>query len=166
MNVKWSNDADKVVREFSEAIRMTVEYVGTDTLPPHEGWSWYAVLKKYAPATAFMMKQEYDEKNNAKKEPGPEEYIVTDPRLIPKDNDPVNHPSHYTQYKGLEVIDLVEQMNFNSGNVVKYVARAGFKDRDKHIQDLEKAKWYLEREIERVSFESGWGNPEKMVGDG
>ena len=63
-------------------------------------------------------------------------------------SDPVNHPSHYTQYLGLEVIDLTEQMNFNKGNAVKYIARSGFKSNE--IEDLEKAAWYIAREISRV----------------
>lgn len=59
----------------------------------------------------------------------------------------VNHPAHY-QGDGLEVIDVIEsfRLNFNLGNVVKYVLRA----ENKHsspIEDLEKARWYLEREI-------------------
>ena len=62
--------------------------------------------------------------------------------------DVVNHPSHYTQYLGLEVIDLTEQMNFNKGNAVKYIARSGFKSDE--IEDLEKAAWYIAREISRV----------------
>lgn len=66
------------------------------------------------------------------------------------DHDAVNRPAHYTQYKGLEVIDLTEQMNFNRGNAVKYIARAGFKDPSAEVEDLEKARWYLAREIERV----------------
>lgn len=70
------------------------------------------------------------------------------------DHDPVNHPRHYTQYKGLEIIDLTEQMNFNLGNAVKYIARAGFKDADKTIEDLEKAVWYTQREIERLKKEA------------
>lgn len=41
-------------------------------------------------------------------------------------------------------------LSFCAGNVVKYVCRAGRKDPDKHIEDLEKARWYLDREIERV----------------
>lgn len=63
---------------------------------------------------------------------------------------PVHHPNHYTHYKGLEVIDLTEQMNFNRGNAVKYICRAGIKDKAKEIEDLQKAVWYLEREIERI----------------
>ena len=62
--------------------------------------------------------------------------------------DMINHPSNYTQYLGLEVIDLTEQMNFNKGNAVKYIARSGFKSSE--IEDLEKAAWYIAREISRV----------------
>ena len=65
-------------------------------------------------------------------------------------NDEVNHPVHYTAYVGIEVIQLTEQMNFNRGNAVKYIARAGLKSYDTEIQDLEKAAWYIQREIERV----------------
>jgi len=66
------------------------------------------------------------------------------------DHDPVNHPSHYTAYKGLEIIDLTEQMNFNRGNAVKYIARAGLKQDSNEIEDLKKAAWYINREIERL----------------
>lgn len=64
--------------------------------------------------------------------------------------DVVNHPRHYTAYKGIEVIDLAEQMNFNRGNAVKYIARAGLKDPEAEVQDLEKARWYIDREIARL----------------
>jgi len=59
----------------------------------------------------------------------------------------VDHPSHYQSSSGIEVIDVIEAfcLNFNLGNVIKYVLRCGKKDTD--IQELEKAKWYLEREI-------------------
>lgn len=68
-------------------------------------------------------------------------------------HDPVNHPSHYTAYKGLEIIDLTEQMNFNRGNAVKYIARAGLKNPNTEVEDLEKAKFYIQREIDRISPE-------------
>ena len=62
-------------------------------------------------------------------------------------NDPVNHPSHYTQYP-VEVIELTRHMNFGRGNAVKYIARAGFKGGpEKELQDLEKAAWYIADEI-------------------
>ena len=68
----------------------------------------------------------------------------------PPAHDPVDHPSHYTAYKGLEIIDLTEQMNFNRGNAIKYIARAGLKNPDHEIEDLEKAAWYINREIARL----------------
>lgn len=64
--------------------------------------------------------------------------------------DQVNHPRHYTAYNGIEVIELTEQMNFNRGNAVKYIARAGLKNKDTEIEDLEKARWYIDREIARL----------------
>jgi GTPase SAR1 family protein len=61
--------------------------------------------------------------------------------------DPVNHPPHYTK-GGIETIDFIEakDLNYRLGNVIKYVSRAGKKDSDP-IVDLEKAAWYLQREI-------------------
>jgi|GEM_PF-1354509 len=63
--------------------------------------------------------------------------------------DPVNHPSHYN-VGGIETIDFIEakQLNYNLGNVVKYITRAEHKGNQ--LQDLQKAQWYLAREIERV----------------
>lgn len=69
-------------------------------------------------------------------------------------NDPVNHPSHYTDGK-IEVIDFIEdkKLPFHLGNVVKYVSRAGKKDKTKTIEDLKKAQWYLNRYIQLLSSE-------------
>ena len=62
--------------------------------------------------------------------------------------DLVNHPAHY-KAGGIETIDFIEakDLNYRLGNVIKYVSRAGKKDSDP-IQDLEKAAWYLQREID------------------
>lgn len=68
----------------------------------------------------------------------------------PLKHDPVRRPAHYTAYQGLEIIDLTEQMNFNRGNAVKYITRAGIKSALTELEDLEKAKWYIEREIDRL----------------
>lgn len=67
-------------------------------------------------------------------------------------SDNVSHPAHYADgwSNGAEVIDLTEHLSFCGGNVVKYVCRAGRKNPSKHVEDLEKARWYLDREIERV----------------
>lgn len=64
-----------------------------------------------------------------------------------KDGNDVEHPSHYNMAP-VEVIDLVEHLSFNAGNVIKYVARAEFKG--DQIKDLQKAKFYLDREIARL----------------
>lgn len=63
--------------------------------------------------------------------------------------DVVNQPRHYTAYP-VEVIELTEHLNFCRGNAVKYIARAGLKDPAKEIEDLEKARWYVDREIQRI----------------
>ncbi len=69
----------------------------------------------------------------------------------PKPKDPVNNPAHYTDGR-IEVIDFIEdkQLGFHLGNTVKYIARAGKKDPSKTIQDLEKARWYLDRHISNL----------------
>ena len=65
-----------------------------------------------------------------------------------KKPDLVNHPPHY-KAGGIEVIDFIEakDLNFRLGNAVKYISRAGKKASDP-VQDLEKAAWYLKREID------------------
>ncbi len=66
-------------------------------------------------------------------------------------NDPVNHPSHYTDGK-IETIEFIEDkgLNYHLGNAVKYISRAGKKDPSKTEEDLNKAVWYLTREIARL----------------
>jgi hypothetical protein len=65
----------------------------------------------------------------------------------------VNHPDHYggkdNPYEAIKVIEAWE-LDFCLGNTVKYISRAGKKESDKTIQDLEKAKWYLERKINQM----------------
>lgn len=70
-------------------------------------------------------------------------------------HDNVNHPKHYTGFSnGAEVIDITENCTFNTGNAIKYAARAGRTDgnvKGNILEDLNKAKWYIEREIGRIS---------------
>ena len=63
--------------------------------------------------------------------------------------DPVVHPEHY-QGNGYEVLDIIDDfdLNFNLGNVLKYVLRAGRKNSELKEEDLEKALFYLKRELE------------------
>lgn len=62
-------------------------------------------------------------------------------------DDPINHPAHYT-YGIIETIDYIDDkgFNFNLGNVIKYVTRAGHKL--DALEDLKKARWYLDHEIQ------------------
>lgn len=64
--------------------------------------------------------------------------------------DPVARPAHYTAHpSGVECIQITEHLNFCLGNAVKYIWRAGLKEGSDEIQDLRKARWYIEREIDR-----------------
>ena len=76
--------------------------------------------------------------------------------------DKVNHPSHYTWLKdlcGIEVIDITRHMDFNLGNAVKYLLRAGHKsedgysDKEKAVEDLKKAVWYIQDTIKTLENE-------------
>lgn len=63
----------------------------------------------------------------------------------------IHHPPHYTSHpSGVECITITRHMNFNLGNAIKYIWRAGSKGRGKTIEDLEKAQWYLQDEIIRL----------------
>ncbi len=81
-------------------------------------------------------------------------------------NDQVNHPAHYTSHpSGVECIAITEHFGFCVGNAIKYLWRAGLKRepgrsvREKKLEDLKKARWYIDREIGRLSRE------EKRDGD-
>ena len=62
----------------------------------------------------------------------------------------VNHPKHYNSHpSGVECIDVVEHMSFNIGNAIKYLWRSDHKGAK--VEDLEKARWYIVREIGRIT---------------
>ena len=76
-----------------------------------------------------------------------------------KKEDKVNHPSHYTWLKekcGIEVIDITRHLDFNTGNAVKYLLRAGHKseegmtDKEKTLEDFKKAAWYINDKIKQL----------------
>lgn len=122
----WLYPAEEIERiEYTHGSRLTVYPVGEP----------YVIYDK--------SEYEYELKDDA---------IVIKERVNAENSDNVSHPSHYANgwSNGSEVIDLTEHLPFCAGNVVKYVCRAGRKDPDKHVEDLEKARWYLDREIERV----------------
>ena len=64
-------------------------------------------------------------------------------------NDPVNHPAHYCD-GGIETLDYIvaKKLDFFLGQVCKYISRAGKKDPEKEVEDLKKARFYLDRKIE------------------
>lgn len=71
-------------------------------------------------------------------------------------NDPVNNPAHYKRGR-FETIEVIEDWNlgFCLGNAIKYISRAGHKDPAKEIEDLEKARWYLDRHIAALKANRG-----------
>ena len=70
-----------------------------------------------------------------------------------KKEDVINHPTHYTAHpSGVECITVTEHFNFNRGNAIKYIWRAGSKGDE--LEDLKKARWYLDREIARLGGNS------------
>lgn len=65
--------------------------------------------------------------------------------------DQVNNPQHYTTHpSGIQAIEVTRHMNFNLGNAIKYIWRAGIKNKDTHIEDLKKAIFYIQDEINRL----------------
>jgi Protein of unknwon function (DUF3310) len=95
---------------------------------------------------------------NKDRKPGPDKVKYEPPgaeQSDPKtDNDPVNHPHHYTRHpSGVECVDIAEHFVFNVGNAIKYLWRAGLKSRDP-VEDLKKARWYVSREIDRLEAAS------------
>lgn len=79
-------------------------------------------------------------------------WVSTDGPIV----DVVNHPPHYTSHpSGVECIQVTEHMGFNLGNAIKYIWRADMKGGE---QDLQKAAWYINREIQRRSKTQGGEN--------
>ena len=75
----------------------------------------------------------------------------------------VNHPSHYV--KGIEPIEVIESwdLNFSLGNAIKYILRSPYKGNQ--IEDLEKARWYIDREINRLKDKEAHRKEEEWSDD-
>ena len=81
--------------------------------------------------------------------------------------DPVNHPAHYTTHpSGVECIQIAEHMNFCRGNALKYLFRAGVKEKGRELEDLKKARWYLDREIDRLAYAGTLAAPSPLSREG
>ena len=78
--------------------------------------------------------------------------VLSAKRMNQVNREQINHPQHYGGDTVYEVIKVIEAwgLGFHDGNAVKYIARAGKKDPAKTIDDLKKARWYLDRQIARL----------------
>lgn len=69
----------------------------------------------------------------------------------------INHPTHYggseNPYEAIKIIEALD-LGFCLGNTVKYISRAGKKDPTKQLEDLSKARWYLDREIQKLEHKA------------
>ena len=75
--------------------------------------------------------------------------------------DNVNHPKHYNSHpSGVECITVTECMNFNVGNAMKYLWRSDHKN---GLEDLKKARWYIDREISRVELATSKSAPDRAA---
>lgn len=82
---------------------------------------------------------------------------VTPSTVVARGSDPVDHPAHYNQLpaccqecgRPIECIDVIEWMTLNLGTAVKYIWRN--EEKGNQVEDLRKARWYLDREIKRVT---------------
>lgn len=110
---------------------------------------WAKVEKKESDDSAFKVTVKKDDLYALA-----DSYNYLQSAKITRHNDPVNHPSHYQLHGGMEVIDIIEAVTWDLpsdeayaiGNAIKYICR--YRNKGKPIQDLEKAKWYLNRAIE------------------
>ena len=131
-------------QELAERCKVTVQDV----------YSARYLMKKQNKANGYTPKPNMHAEMLKEVMPGLNSLFGTDYAAAPSEvtikEDMVNHPPHYT-VGGIETIDFIEakDLNYRLGNVVKYIVRAGHKDSDP-LQDLQKARWYLDREIARV----------------
>ncbi len=163
----WKSDAERLNKSLStilEHYKVKTYRIENDFHGSIEVWvsetydNLYVDLCDVVPSaiglTLKMIPPEWD-----KVVPGDPDNEITQPNIFAEPAqfkgleafrpNPVSHPSHYNSGK-IEVIEAIEDwgLNFHRGNAVKYTARAGKKDPTKECEDLEKAVWYLNREIE------------------
>lgn len=127
----------------SKANQIRSYIVATPNASPTEVAKKFGVKPQYVYVIRSLLKKQAKQ-DTVPAEAGP----VTAPRVLVAEpmKDMVNRPPHYTD-GGMEVIDFIEakRLDYHLGNVVKYITRAGKKDDE--LQDLKKARWYLDRAI-------------------
>lgn len=135
---------DRVVKDYGDTLARQYEQARLKARKS-KIYLGYAINKKVTPS------MKYDSCLGVITDPVHPAPINT-PKKTPITNDTdninVNHPAHYN--KGIECIDYIEshELNFSRGNAVKYITRAGLKG--DAVEDLQKAKWYISREIKRL----------------
>jgi len=130
----------------------TIE-IGTDDafdLPCHIPVNLFEVLELGSLLVARVEEQKTVDKRNGSKLVLSALHFASSSEERQSSNTQVTHPKHYNQVPGIECIDVVRWFNFNRGNALKYLWRAGEKEPTKEIQDLEKAMFYIRDEIERL----------------
>lgn len=121
--------------EIAKKLKVTPNYVYTLKWSDKKNGNLPPAKKKYKKPTKLIVQPQYKE--------------AALKLLGAKEADIVNHPPHY-KAGGIETLDFIEakDLNFRLGNVVKYVSRAGRKPDSDPLKDLEKAAFYLKREID------------------
>jgi hypothetical protein len=137
---KKEDHQDEEVPDYVRRMEAPVVAIGELPLSPRfaESLKWMETESKFAHACPDL-DQEFPMTTTY----GPaKDFPMTPP------HDPVDHPKHYTSHpSGIECIQITEHMGFSLGNAVKYIWRADLKA--DAIEDLRKARWYLDREIDR-----------------
>lgn len=140
IKLSWQNGAYTVYRLFSgDEILKDNGKVLADLIKKETGYDIHGAFKVVDPCT----NQNSINKIDKKEIENPKRYI---------EDERVNHPEHYTK-GGIEVHDFISawRMNFDAGNVIKYVTRAPYKNNK--LEDLKKARWYLNKLIEEAEEE-------------
>lgn len=141
---------------------------------PYNKNQWKKVTDEEASSILHMMEDKYCKVYKKKEELGSADFfglhqaigvpknaleltveeVVDNDVIQNEEEDMVNHPSHYCD-GGIETADFIEakKLDWHLGNALKYISRAGKKHKDKEIEDLEKAVWYIERKIKNLKAE-------------
>ncbi len=134
----------------------------TETVPATNGQPYVCDLERGHPGphkwmTMFSHRCEmHTQCTREDGHPGDHSHLIAPDYGKKPPSDPVNHPSHYQGTNGIEAIDVIEGfgLSHHLGDAVAYILRAGKKAETSLLQDLQKARWYLEREITRIESDT------------
>ncbi len=141
-------EAVQLLQDYFDLIKATDEHGMTDENPE---WD-----RKFQAAMAILRNNPVSARTHEKSPNSAKSWSLipengTNAQKREGNMDLVNHPPHYTSHpSGIEAIQVTRHMNFNLGNAMKYLWRAGLKDQSKTIEDLQKAVFYINDEIKRL----------------